>query len=94
MNRRTFIPCLNKQRKIYNFSFGSLFGCALGFTICSLIKGILWGLAGAGIGFSIGNWLAELVYRGVVQRFIYWNFPYAKDWLGRNVPESADQEEL
>lgn len=94
MKRRTFIPCLNRQRKIYNFSVGSLIGCVIGFVICGLSKGILWGLAGAGIGFSLGNWIAGMVFKGYLQRFLYWNFPYAKDWLGRNVPESSEKEEL
>lgn len=94
MKRRTFIPCLNKQRKIYNFTIGSLVGCVVGFVVCGLSKGILWGLGGAGVGFSLGNWLAGMVFKGDLQRFIYWNFPYAGDWLGKNVPESSEKEEL
>jgi O-antigen/teichoic acid export membrane protein len=94
MKRRTFIPCLNKQRKIYNFSIGSLIGCVVGFALCGLSAGILWGLVGAALGFSFGNWLASAWFLGYAQRFIYWNFPYAKDWLGKNIPESSDKEEL
>lgn len=94
MKRRTFIPCLNKQRKIYNFSIGALIGCIVGFVLCGLSKGILWGLGGAALGFSLGNWVAAMWFLGYLQRFLYWNLPYAKDWLSKNIPESSEKEEL
>jgi len=94
MKRRTFIPCLNKQRKLYNFNIGSLIGCAVGTILLGLSKGILWGLGGAAIGFVFGNWISNALFLGYMQRFIYWNFPYPKDWLSKNIPESSEKEEL
>ena len=94
MKKRTFIPCLNKQRKLYNFSIGSLIGCGIGVSLVGLSKGVIWGLGAGGIGFAFGNWISNSMYNGGFQRFLYWNLPYGKDWLSRNIPESSEKEEL
>jgi len=94
MKRRTFIPCLNKQRKLYNFSIGSLIGCAIAVILVGVSKGVIWGLGAGAVGFAFGNWISNSLYSGALQRFLYWNFPYAKDWHSRNIPESSEKEEL
>jgi hypothetical protein len=94
MKRRTFIPCLNKQRKLYNFSIGSLIGCAIAMVLVVPSKGVLWGLGAGAVGFVFGNWLSNSLYTGAFQRFLYWNLPYARDWLSRNISESCEKEEL
>ena len=55
--------------------------------------GMTAGAAG-GIGFAFGNWISNSMYNGGFQRFLYWNLPYAKDWISRNIPESSEKEEL
>lgn len=94
MKRRVFITCLNKERKIFNFNLGTLIGAVVGFVIVGLSKGMIWGLGAGAVGFSIGSWISESIFKGYFQRFLYWNFPYPKDWISRNVPESSDKEEL
>jgi len=94
MKNRTFIPCLNKQRKIYNLNVGSLIGCVVSGALLGMSKGFLWGLGGGAIGFVFGNWISNSLFLGYMQRFIYWNFPYAKEWLSKNIPESSEKEEL
>ncbi len=94
MKRRTFLLCLNKQRKFYNFSIGGVVGCASCALIFGLPKGVIWGLAAGAIGFVVGNWTSRALYYGDLQRGMYWYLPYAKIWLSPNVPESSEREEL
>ncbi len=93
MQKRTFIPCLNKQRKLYNLSIESIIGWFIGLVL-GLTQGLLWGIGMGAIGMSLGSWIGKLLYKGKVQRFIYWHFPYTKYWLDRNAPNSSDREEL
>lgn len=94
MTQRYFIPCLNKQRKLFNFSIGALVGGAVLFAFVGLVKGLLWGVGAGAIGFTVGDWLSTQWFIGGLQRALYWNLPYAKDWLDRNIPESSDSLEL
>jgi hypothetical protein len=94
MARRVFIPCLNSERKIYNFRLGSLIGSVFMLIFVGGSLGMLWGLGGAGVGFYFGSWCSKQWYLGNTQKNIYWNLPFAKDWLGREIPESSEKEEL
>lgn len=91
--RRRFIACLNKERKIYNYSIGSLAGAVIGFAL-GVSKGLFWGLGAGAIGLTLGRWIGNLLYRGILQRFAYRHLPYTKDWIDKKVPDSADREEL
>ena len=93
MQRRTFIKCLNKQRKIYNLSIEAVIGWCIGLVL-GLSQGLLWGIGAAAVGLSIGAWVGKLIYKGNLQRLMYWHLPYTKIWLKPNIPNSADREEL
>jgi hypothetical protein len=41
-------------------------------------KGMMFGVAGAGIGFSVGGWVALRMHKGELQKQIYWNIPINK----------------
>ena len=94
MSARIFIPCLNKQRKLYNCNIGSLVGSVFSLIIVGGSKGALWGLGAAGIGFALGNWFSNEWYEGGVQRLLYWHLPFANKWLDPNIPESSAINEL
>lgn len=94
MARREFIACLNKQRKIWNYSYGSLIGAVIAAVIFGLPAGFLWGLGAGGVGFTIGGWIDKNLYLGSCQRLMYWVLPYAGDWLSRDIPESSQRYEL
>lgn len=94
MNRRIFIPCLNKQPKIYNFNYGTVIG-AIGCTILGwIISGLLVGLIVGGLGSAFGGWLANQIFKGNVQRFLYWHLPYSRDLIDKNIPDSSNSHEL
>ena len=92
--RRRFIPCLNQQRKIYNYNYGSIIGALFFLVFIAVIKGTLWGLGAAGIGFAVGGWVSNQWHLGNIQRNLYWHLPYAKKWLDGNISESSDINEL
>lgn len=94
MARRKFIACLNRQKKIWNYSFGCLVGAVVMGTIFGLLMGILWGFGAAGVGFAIGGWIDNSVYLGKLQRLMYWVMPYSGEWLSKNIPESSQRYEL
>ena len=94
MSRREFIPCLNRQPKIYNLAMVGVVGGVCGFAVIGLAKGILFGLAGGRVCFAFGSWLSGMMFRGYMQRFLYWNLPFAKEWLCKNIPESSNKEEM
>lgn len=94
VTRRRFIACLNQPRKLYNFSSGAVIGAVGGLVIVGLAAGLLFGLASSVLGLVMGNWLSEQLYRGSLQRFIYWHCPYARYWLASNIPDSAARNEL
>ena len=56
--------------------------------------GLLYGLGMAAVGFVIGNWIDNEMYRGNIQKNLYWHFPFAKEWIDKNIPESCDSREL
>lgn len=94
MTRRIFIPCLNKEPKLYNFSYGTLIGGALCTIFVGISKGVLWGLGAGGIGAFIGGWISKELYKGNLQRAFYWYFPYSKELIDRNIPDSSNTHEL
>lgn len=94
MNQRKFIKCLNKQKKIFNWSIGAVVGGGISLFVFGLAKGLLWGIGASAIGFGFGNWFSSKWHKGNIQRALYWNMPFAKGWLSKNIPESSEIDEL
>lgn len=88
MHRRVFSTCLNKERKIYNCSIGSLICGGLFLTFAGLTKGLLWGMGFGVVGFFLGGFLSKQWHEGNLQRLIYANMPFAKYIVDNNMPES------
>lgn len=93
MSRR-FARCLNKQRKIYNLPYGSLIGGGGGLLFGGVMGGMIFAIIFGSVGFGIGLWLSNALFRGRLQRYCYWHFPYTRDWIARNIPDSGNRYEL
>ena len=94
MMRHGFIPCLNKQKRIYNYTPGALIVGGICLVLFGFGKGMLYGLAMGAVGFSFGNYLSNSLYYGHLQRTLYRYLPLAREWLDRNIPASSNQHEL
>ena len=94
MAKRVFIPCINKEPKIYNFNYGTIAGAAICLLFVGLSKGLLWGLGAAAIGATIGGWLSKQWYLGKVQQNFYWYLPNAQIWIDKNIPDSSKSHEM
>lgn len=92
MSRRVFSTCLNLEPKVFNFSVGGVVACAICFVIIGFWQGLLYGLAGGGVGFGVGSWLSKQWFMGQVQRKIYWHLPEARVFIDKNCPESHERK--
>lgn len=94
MQRRYFIPCLNKEPKFYNFNYGTIAGGAIFGVFVGLAMGFLWAVFAGGIGASIGSWVSKEYFKGNLQRAIYWHLPYLRLLVDKNIPDSSNIHEL
>jgi len=94
MQRRHFIPCLNKEPKFYNLNYGTIVGGTIFATLAWMAMGFLWGVFAGGIGAAIGSWISREYFKGNLQRAIYWHLPYLRFLVDKNLPDSSNIHEL
>lgn len=85
MQRTRFNKALNKETRFYNIQMGAFIGLITMGLIC-LIRGILFGFAGAGVGFLVGGYIYRRWHSGLLQRYFYWWCGMAL--RGRKLPPS------
>lgn len=73
MERVKFNRCLNKEKRYYHISSGSLFGALISFFLVTYLKSMMWGALGAGLGFILGGQVSSMWFKGSLQRYLYWN---------------------
>lgn len=88
MSKKAFVTCLNDEVKIYNFPVMAVVVCAAGFAVVGLFKGLIWGMGAGALGFVLGSWLSKEWHAGDLQRKLYWQLPWQKAWIHKNMPES------
>lgn len=92
MSRREFSTCLNREPKIYNCSIWSFVWAGTFLIIFFILKGFMWGLGAAGVGFGVGKWLSRQWFIGQMQRKMYWYLPCAGFFIDKNCPESHERK--
>lgn len=85
---RTFNKCLNKEQKIFNCSIFAIGFGAFGLMLATVKYGIAIGIGGAFGGYIIGAYFGKCWFEGKLQRYIYWNLPFASIWLDRSIADS------
>ena len=71
MQRIKFNKALNKETRFYNVQVGGLVGLIILGLFSMIVKGIIFGFAGGGIGFLIGSFIYKRWHSGVIQRYLY-----------------------
>jgi len=80
--------CINSEARIYGLK---LLGIAFGI-ICMVVvwsqTSMVFGVISASIGYFAGDQFSRYWYRGIIQKYIYWNLYFLRFVYAKNMPRS------
>jgi len=88
MERIILNKALNKEVKLYGLSYLGIMGaCAIGIIVWMCL-GMIFGILGFGVGYTISACVARHWHNGDIQRVLYWHLPASRLFGGKYLPES------
>ena len=80
--------CLNRETKLYGFSYLGVIGGALTYLLAWFKFGMTVGIISTPIGYGLSAYVARRLHSGELQRFVYWRLPFKGMFGGKYLPES------
>ncbi|NRB11054.1 MAG: hypothetical protein HRU35_05550 [Rickettsiaceae bacterium] len=82
-----FNRCMNLESRFWNFAIFAWVLGIIGGIFFTILLGGLCGVGGGVVSFGVGQFCGKWWHSGKVQRWRYWNLPFAKV-ISKKIPYS------
>ena len=88
MERTYLTKCMNRPLRIIGSSFFGVIGGAIAMILMWILFSMPIGIISFVGGYGLGRLFGIVWHKGKLQRWIYWNLPFASIVGGKNLPAS------